>query len=99
MPIAFVRWLEDLRPTQCRHILKCSVGQIEAHLDPKRPSDRLEFLPAISGAQPAKAASQPQPGRYAKPETNANIKLVDAMFSELIEEMEEKSAKPGLRAA
>jgi len=53
-PEAFVRWLEDLSNDGAKRLFKCSLGQIERHLNPRCPADHLEGLASI-GTRPAAA--------------------------------------------
>lgn len=78
-------WLEDLEVSACRRILKCTMRQIEQHLDPRCASDHLAGVPSF-GDRPEKAG----PVGYGSKRGNAQaIKLVDDIFAEMLDDPEE----------
>lgn len=79
-PDGFVRWLEDLTAAGARRLFKASVGQIEAHLSPRRPEDHLAGVPSI-GARPAAAAAV---GRGSRRENEASVRMVGEILNGVV---------------
>ncbi|MFC5394523.1 hypothetical protein [Bosea vestrisii] len=79
-PDGFVRWLEDLTAAGARRLFKASIGQIEAHLSPRRPEDHLEGVPSI-GARPATAAAV---GRGSRRENEASVRMVGEILNGVV---------------
>jgi len=85
---AFQMWLADLEPCACRALLRCSMGQVEAHLDAKRTGDHIAGVPSY-GDRPDAAAPV---GRGSKRGNEASVVFVDRMFAELLSEPEPQRA-------